>query len=94
MKYKRTVKQKNLDEDDIFWDITQCSDVSEGYIASIIRAISRTEAAPMMEAVCTFKTSDYFYETTWHYVPEGCHLHVCHCENLKSHQESRCSENV
>jgi hypothetical protein len=40
--------------------------------------------ALMMEAVCTSESSVYF-ETTWCYIPEVCHLHThCH-ENLKSH---------
>jgi hypothetical protein len=30
--------------------------------------------ALMMEAVCTSETSIYFNETTWHYIPDGCHL--------------------
>jgi hypothetical protein len=30
-------------------------------------------------------THAYFYETTWHHIPEGCHLHICHRENIKSH---------
>jgi hypothetical protein len=27
-----------------------------------------------MEAVRTSETQVYFYKTTWHYIPEGCHL--------------------
>jgi hypothetical protein len=30
----------------------------------------------MMEAVCTSEMSVYFYDTTWHHVPKGCHLNV------------------
>jgi hypothetical protein len=29
----------------------------------------------MLEAVYTSETSVYFNKTTWHYIPEGCHLH-------------------
>jgi hypothetical protein len=37
----------------------------------------------MMEAVRTSETLVYL-ETTWHYIPESCHLHTsCH-EDLKS----------
>jgi hypothetical protein len=36
----------------------------------------------MMEAVCSSERSVFFNETTWQYIPEGCHLHTC-CENLK-----------
>jgi hypothetical protein len=25
-------------------------------------------------------------ETTWHYIPDGCHFYACHHENLKSHK--------
>jgi hypothetical protein len=38
----------------------------------------------MMEAVCISETLVYS-KTTWRYTPEGCHLHIRHCENLKSH---------
>jgi hypothetical protein len=30
----------------------------------------------MVEAVRISETSVYFYETTWHNVPEGCHFHL------------------
>jgi hypothetical protein len=33
----------------------------------------------------TSETLAYFNETTRHYIPEGCHLHTCSSENLKSH---------
>jgi hypothetical protein len=35
-----------------------------------------------MEAVRSFKTSAYFYETTRRHIPEDCTLH--RCEDLKS----------
>jgi hypothetical protein len=43
----------------------------------------------MMEAVHTCETSANFYKTTWHNIPEGCHLQQSQChirrrENLKS----------
>jgi hypothetical protein len=38
-----------------------------------------------MEAVHTSETSVYYYETTWRFVPESCHLHARRCEDLKSH---------
>jgi hypothetical protein len=41
--------------------------------------------ALMMEAVSTYEISVYIYETTWHYIPEGYHLHPRYCENLKPH---------
>jgi hypothetical protein len=39
----------------------------------------------MMEAVHTSETLVHFNEITWCYIPESCHLHTCHCEDLKSH---------
>jgi hypothetical protein len=30
----------------------------------------------MIEAIYTSGTSVYFHKTTWHYIPESCHLHV------------------
>jgi hypothetical protein len=27
-------------------------------------------------------------ESTWHYIPESCHLHTCRCENFKTHRRS------
>jgi hypothetical protein len=30
-----------------------------------------------MEAVSTFETSVYYDETTWRYIPDGCHIYVC-----------------
>jgi hypothetical protein len=38
----------------------------------------------MMEAVSTSEMSVCFKETTWRYIPKGCHFHTCHHENLKS----------
>lgn len=29
------------------------------------------------------KTSNCYYQSTWHYVTEVLNLHPCHCENLK-----------
>jgi hypothetical protein len=40
----------------------------------------------MREAVYTSEMSDCFSETTWCYMPEGCHLHICCHDNLKSHK--------
>jgi hypothetical protein len=40
----------------------------------------------MMETVCTCEMSVCFNETKQLYVPEGCGLHTCHHENLKSHK--------
>jgi hypothetical protein len=40
----------------------------------------------MMEAVSSSKTSVNIYQTTQCNIPEGSHLHTCHCKNLKSHQ--------
>jgi hypothetical protein len=37
------------------------------------------------KAPCSLIEVVYFTETTQHYIPESCHLHTCHCENLKSH---------
>jgi hypothetical protein len=39
------------------------TDVSEVYIASMIRAL-------MMEAICTSETSVNIYLSTWQYIPE------------------------
>jgi hypothetical protein len=38
----------------------------------------------MMETVSTSETSVNFYETTRRNIPEGCHLHTRHHENMKS----------
>jgi hypothetical protein len=43
----------------------------------------------VMEAERTSETFIYFNETTWYYVPEGCHLHSCHDHNLKSRMERK-----
>jgi hypothetical protein len=43
----------------------------------------------VMEAERTSETFIYFNETTWYYVPEGCHLHTCHHHNLKSRMERK-----
>jgi hypothetical protein len=45
------------------------TDVTEVLVASIIRAITL-----MMEAASTSKTSETFYQTTWHNNPEDSHL--------------------
>jgi hypothetical protein len=65
-----------------FWDIVPCSieqltSVSEVLTASIFTL--------MMEAVNTSEMSVNLYETTQRNIPEGCDLHTCHHENLKSH---------
>jgi hypothetical protein len=70
-----------------FWDVALCSlievdQVSEMHTASIIRAMMINL---MMEAVCTSETSVYFYKTTQHCIPEGCHLHIHRHDNLNSH---------
>jgi hypothetical protein len=40
----------------------------------------------MFETAFTSEMSVYFNETTWHYIPESCHLQAhCH-ENLKSYK--------
>lgn len=43
--------------------------------------------ALVVEAVSTSETLVYFYETTGCKTPEGCHLHICHRENLKSYEQ-------
>jgi hypothetical protein len=37
----------------------------------------------LMERVCTSEKSVYFNENTRRCIPESCHLHTRHCENLK-----------
>jgi hypothetical protein len=59
------------------------SNLQQRYMASIIREM----AALMMEAVRTAETSVYFYETTRCHMPEECHDHTRHRDNLKSHDE-------
>jgi hypothetical protein len=54
------------------------TDVS--HTVAIIRAMNK-----MMEAVRTSETSVYFNDTTWQYIPEGCHLHTRRRENPNSH---------
>jgi hypothetical protein len=55
-----------------FWSMAlvilqMSTDVPEVHTTSIIRVLK-------MEAVCTSKTSVYFYKTMWCHIPEGCHL--------------------
>jgi hypothetical protein len=42
------------------------------FTASIIRAI----IALIMNAIGTSETSVYFHDTTWHYIPENCHIYL------------------
>jgi alpha/beta superfamily hydrolase len=53
------------------------TDVSEVRTAFIIKAT--------MKEVRTSETSVTFYEPTRRDVPESCHFHTRHHENLKSH---------
>jgi hypothetical protein len=40
--------------------------------------LKQTDIADVtMEAVRTSEMSVYFNVTTWHYIPEGYHLHTC-----------------
>jgi hypothetical protein len=39
---------------------------------------------PVTEAVRNSETSDYFTETTWRHIPEGCHLDSRSREILKA----------
>jgi hypothetical protein len=39
----------------------------------------------MIEAASTSETLLNFYQTTWRNNPDDSHLHIHHCENLKSH---------
>jgi hypothetical protein len=57
------------------------ADKSEVLIIYIIRAM-------MVGIKSTPETSVTIYETTWHRIPEGSHLHTCNCENLKSQLQS------
>jgi hypothetical protein len=43
------------------------------------------DIALMMEAECTSKTLENFYQTTWRYNQEKSHLHIRRHENLKSY---------
>jgi hypothetical protein len=43
-----------------------------------------------MEVLRTSETSVYVYETKRRYIPDGCHLHSCRCENLNSHNMIYC----
>jgi hypothetical protein len=60
----------------VFWDIVPCSLDEED---------RRFIFAMMMKAVRTSETSVHFKETTRCYIPEDCHLHTSHRENLQSH---------
>jgi hypothetical protein len=44
----------------------------------------------MVEAVSISVTLVHFNESTQHYIPEGCHLHTCCRENLRSSACIRC----
>jgi hypothetical protein len=39
----------------------------------------------MTHSVCTSETSVYFNETSHLYIPEGCHIHTHHHDDMKSH---------
>jgi hypothetical protein len=43
-----------------------------------------------MVTVHTSKTSVCINKIKWRYIPEGCHLHTCCCENLKSQPVTTC----
>jgi hypothetical protein len=51
------------------------TDVLDGLIASIVRAVRTSE------------TSVNFYQATWRNIPEDSCLHTGRCENLKSHND-------
>jgi hypothetical protein len=57
------------------------TDISELLSPSIISAV-------MTKAESTSEMLVYFYKTTWDNIPESSHIHICHCENLKSHASS------
>jgi hypothetical protein len=48
----------------------------------------------MMEAISTSETSVNFYETKRRSIPEGCQLHTCRRENLKSHMKHTDVQNL
>jgi phage-related protein len=60
----------------VVWQIL--TDVSDGLIASIIRAIIKVISL-MMEAVKPSETTVNIYQTTKCYIPEDCHLQFCEC---------------
>jgi hypothetical protein len=47
------------------------------------------EEVLIIEAVYMSETSFYFNKTTRHYIPEGCQLHTCRCENVNPHRTER-----
>jgi hypothetical protein len=58
-----------------FWNLALC-----GFVE-----VERHLIALMTEAVIISETSVYFPETTWHNIPERCHLYTRRRENMKSH---------
>jgi hypothetical protein len=60
-----------------FWDIALCILV-EIHIRQVLTASIDGGSKLLWNSVC-------FCETTWHNIPDGCCLHTCCHENLKSH---------
>jgi hypothetical protein len=63
--------------------VLKLTDISKVLTASNIRVITQ-----MMEAVHTSEALVHFYKITWRHIPEGCRLHICRYNNLKSHLSS------
>jgi hypothetical protein len=59
-----------------FWDTVLCSLEVDRRFTDVINRL-------MMEAVRTSETLVYFNDTTQSYIPEGSHLLIHSCENLK-----------
>jgi sorbitol-specific phosphotransferase system component IIA len=65
------------------WEVGHCvvsfkyTDISKVFTASIVIGL-------MMKAVRISEMLVYFNETMCCFIPEDCHLHIHHCENLKS----------
>jgi hypothetical protein len=65
-----------------FWDKFHVVSLRYTYVPEVRTA---TTIRVMMEAVRTSEMLVSFNETTWCFIAEGCDIHTCRCENLKSH---------
>jgi hypothetical protein len=66
-----------------FWVIAPWSivEVDRRFRGAFIKTITM-----MTNAVLASETSVYLNETTWHCIPEGCHLHTFRRDSLKFHK--------
>jgi hypothetical protein len=88
-------------ESSVFWDIVPCSPLivswrfrrtwaSQAELYMLVSCLA-TSAAPKMEAACCSETSVDFQGSIRRYYRKDRTLHICLCDNLKSHMPTICS---